>query len=301
MYRNAKRISVHAALLCCLCGSMAFAQVTAGQKAEVKGLITTRDGDSITVQSTDGAKVIVQISDATKVQEPKGVFRHKSSAETNLIPGLAVSVKGVGTDNGQIQADTIRFTSQSLQTARTIQAGLTPTKEQVQTNEKGIAGNKEATEQNAKGISANKENIETNAADVQAANKRFSDLADWDTKGEAMMTFATGSAVISAEGKAALVQLANSAKSLKGYLIQVRGFASTSGDAKRNQELSDERADAVVAALQQNGVPLRHIVTPAAMGTTNPVASNDSAEGRDLNQRVEVKVLVNRGIAAANQ
>jgi OmpA-OmpF porin, OOP family len=301
MYRNAKRISVHAALLCCLCGSMAFAQVTAGQKAEVKGLITTRDGDSITIHSTEGAKVIVQISDATKVQEPKGLFRHKTSAETNLIPGLNVSVKGVGTENGQIQADTIRFTTQSLQTARTIQAGLTPTKEQVQTNEKGIASNKEATEQNAKGVSANKEKIETNQADIEAANKRFSDLADWDTKGEAMMTFATGSAVISAEGKAALAQLANSAKPLKGYLIQVRGFASTSGDAKRNQELSDERADAVVAALQQDGVPLRHIVTPAAMGTTNPVASNDSAEGRDLNQRVEVKVLVNRGMAATNQ
>jgi len=90
MYRNAKRISVHAALLCCLCGLMAFAQVTAGQKAEVKGLITTRDGDSITIQSTEGAKVIVQISDATKVQEPKGLFRHKTSAETNLIPGLNV-------------------------------------------------------------------------------------------------------------------------------------------------------------------------------------------------------------------
>ena len=137
MYRNAKRISVHAALLCCLCGSMAFAQITAGQKAEVKGLITTRDGDSITVQSTDGAKVVVQISDDTKVQEPKGVFRHKSSAETNLIPGLAVSVKGVGTDNGQIQADTVRFTTQSLQTARTIQAGLTPTKEQVASQQGG--------------------------------------------------------------------------------------------------------------------------------------------------------------------
>jgi len=250
---------------------------------------------------SDPLRVVVLISDDTQVQEPKGLFRHKSSAETNLIPGLAVSVKGVGTDNGQIQADTVRFTTQSLQTARTIQAGLTPTKEQVQTNEKGIASNKGATEENAKGVSANKEKVETNEADIEAANKRFTELADWDTKGEAMMTFPTGSAVITPEGKAALLQLANSAKPLKGYLIQVRGFASTSGDAKRNQELSDQRADAVVAALQQDGVPLRHIVTPAAMGTTNPVASNDSSEGRDLNQRVEVKVLVNRGMAAANQ
>jgi len=53
MYRIAKRISVHAALLCCLCGSMAFAQITAGQKAEVKGMIVDRDGDSLTVKSAD--------------------------------------------------------------------------------------------------------------------------------------------------------------------------------------------------------------------------------------------------------
>jgi outer membrane protein OmpA-like peptidoglycan-associated protein len=85
---------------------------------------------------------------------------------------------------------------------------------------------------------------------------------------------------------------------LKGYLIQVRGYASSSGDAARNQELSDDRAEAVVTFLQQQGVPLRHIVTPAAMGTTNPLASNDTAAGRDLNQRVEVKLLVNRGLNA---
>jgi outer membrane protein OmpA-like peptidoglycan-associated protein len=86
---------------------------------------------------------------------------------------------------------------------------------------------------------------------------------------------------------------------MKGYLIQVKGFASTSGDAKRNQELSDQRANAVVVALQQDGVPLHNIVNPAAMGTTDPLASNDTAEGRDLNQRVQVKLLVNRGINAA--
>ena len=113
------------------------------------------------------------------------------------------------------------------------------------------------------------------------------------------MTFATGSSTITAEGKAALQQLAATAKPMKGYLIQVKGFASTSGDAKRNQELSDERANAVVAALQQDGVPLHNIVAPAAMGTTDPLASNETSEGRDLNQRVQVKLLVNRGINAA--
>jgi outer membrane protein OmpA-like peptidoglycan-associated protein len=291
MYRNAKWMPVFAALLCCLFISMAFAQFTAGQKAEIKGLITTRDGDTLTVKTQDHGNVVVVLSDSTKVQKPKGVFRHEEMAETNLIPGLAVSVKGVGDDKGQIQADQIRFNMDDLRMAQTIQAGMTPTKEQVAENQKGIAANQA-------GVSANAEKIETNQADIEAANKRFGELTDWDTKGVAMMTFATGSAALSADGKAALLQMAQDAKPLKGYLIQVRGYASTSGDAKRNQELSEERADAVVTFLQKNGVPLRHIVTPAAMGTTNPVASNESAAGRDLNQRVEVKLLLNRGINA---
>ena len=253
MYRNAKWIPVYAALLCCLFTSLALAQIAPGQQAEIKGLIITRDGDSITVQTNDHGKVIVLINDATKVQVPKGVFRHKEMEETNLIPGLAVSVKGTGGDNGQIQADTIRFSNDDLKTARQIQAGIAVTKAQVATNEKGIATNQAATEKNAQGVSANAEKIGTNEADIEAANKRFSELSDWDTKGVAMMTFATGSAKLSDDGKAALTQLAQDAKSLKGYLIQVRGFASTSGDAKRNQELSDERADAVVTFLQQQG------------------------------------------------
>jgi outer membrane protein OmpA-like peptidoglycan-associated protein len=211
-------------------------------------------------------------------------------AETNLIPGLQVSVKGVADDKGQLQADQIRFNMDDLRMAQTIQAGMHPTKEQVEANQKGIATN-------AAGVSANQEKIATNQADIEQANKRFNDLTDWDTKGVAMMTFPTGSSTLSEDGKAALLQLAEQAKPLKGYLIQVRGFASTSGEAKRNQELSEERADAVVNFLQQKaGVPLRHIVTPAAMGTTNPIASNESAAGRDINQRVEVKLLVNRGI-----
>jgi len=292
MYRIAKRISVHAALLCCLCGSMAFAQITAGKDAEVKGMIITRDGDSLTVKTTQGEKVVVLFTDKTKVQQPKGVFRHKTMAETALIPGLAVSVKGQGTDNGQISADTIRFSADDLKTAQQIQAGLHPTTEQVAANTATGAANTATNEQQAKGISAN-------ASDVEAANKRFSELTDWDTKGVAIMTFPTGSAAITADGKAALQQLATTAKSMKGYLIQVKGFASTTGDPKKNQELSDQRANAVVVALQQDGVPLHNIVNPAAMGTTDPLASNETSEGRDLNQRVQVKLLVNRGINAA--
>lgn len=299
MYRIAKRISVHAALLCCLCGSMAFAQITAGKDAEIKGLIIDRDGDSLTVKTADAQKVVVLLTDKTKVQQPKGVFRHKTMAETSLIPGLRVSVKGEGTDNGQINAETIRFSADDLKTAQQIEAGMHGTNEQVAANTKTGAANTATGAANAATAEEHGKAIAANASDVEEANKRFSQLTDWDTKGVAIMTFPTGSAAISADGKAALQQLATSAKTMKGYLIQVKGFASTSGDAKRNQELSDQRANAVVVALQQDGVPLHNIVNPAAMGTTDPLASNETAEGRDLNQRVQVKLLVNRGINAA--
>jgi OmpA-OmpF porin, OOP family len=49
--------------------------------------------------------------------------------------------------------------------------------------------------------------------------------------------------------------------------------------------------------VQQGKVPIRHIVAPGAMGEYGEVASNETAAGRAENRRVEVKVLVNKGIA----
>ena len=67
-----------------------------------------------------------------------------------------------------------------------------------------------------------------------------------------------------------------------------------------NQKLSMERAQEVVAFLMQNcNVPVRRVVAPAAMGTASPVATNETAQGRSQNRRLEVKVLVNRGLAGA--
>jgi OOP family OmpA-OmpF porin len=47
-------------------------------------------------------------------------------------------------------------------------------------------------------------------------------------------------------------------------------------------------------------VPVRHIVAPGAMGTADPSAPNETAQGRAENRRVDVKVLVNKGLAAGN-
>jgi OmpA-OmpF porin, OOP family len=51
--------------------------------------------------------------------------------------------------------------------------------------------------------------------------------------------------------------------------------------------------------MQHGNVPPRRIVSPGAMGISNPVASNETAQGRSENRRVEVKVMVNKGITTA--
>ena len=292
MDRRITRVAISIALMSVwLASAAAWAQVTPGQKVETKGLILTRDGDTMTVDTKDLGKIVVLLQEDTKAEVPKGIFRHSEMEMTSLIPGLQVEVKGTGGDNGQILAERIRFSKESLQTAQQVHAAMTATRGQVASNQQNI-------DENQRNISANAEKIGTNAADIDAAQKRFDNLTEFDVKKKLSLNFATGQSTLSDEGKKQLTDLATEAKGMKGYLIEVSGFASTTGDAQRNQELSDDRADTVVAYLHQQGVPLKNIVNPGAMGTTNPVASNETEAGQLKNQRVEVKVLVNRGLAS---
>jgi OOP family OmpA-OmpF porin len=285
-------------ILTCLLVSLGVAQVTSGQKIETKGLIVTRDGETLTMNSPDLGKLVVVLTENTKVQVPKGVFRHSDIEVTSLVPGLEVEVKGVGGEAGQVVAETVRFNKESLRVANQIQAGLAVTKAQSESNKQNIETNKQSIEENQKAIGTNASNIAQNAQQIQEAEQRFDNLTEFDVKKELAINFQTGKAVIPADAQQQLIALANDAKGMKGYLIDIKGFASTSGNAARNQQLSEDRADAVVTVLHQQGVPLKNIVTPAAMGTTSPVASNDTRQGRLQNQRVEVKVLVNRALSS---
>jgi outer membrane protein OmpA-like peptidoglycan-associated protein len=80
-------------------------------------------------------------------------------------------------------------------------------------------------------------------------------------------------------------------------VIEITGFASSEGGVEFNKKLSQQRADAVVRYLADNHmIPLRRIITPHGYGTLNPVAENTTREGREQNRRVEVKILVNKGL-----
>lgn len=274
-------------------------QITTGQKVETKGMILTRDGENMTVQTRDMGNITVEIHPETKVQVPKGVFRHSDMEDTALIPGLDVEVKGVGGADNHVIADQIRFTRESLKTAQQAHAAMTATnaqvaqsKQDIATNQQGIAANQQANAQNASHISQHSQEL----AGVQ---QKFNDLTEYDVKKDISINFDTGKSDLSADAKQQLTDLAKEATALKGYLIEVKGFASTSGGAETNQQLSEDRAENVVTFLQHQGVAIQHVINPGAMGTTSPTASNETEAGRMQNQRVEVKLLVNRGVGGS--
>ena len=268
------------------------------QEVLVKGLIVSRDGENMLVRG-DSGKVPVTITKDTKTSLVKGVLgiRKEEMSLAALIPGLRVEIDAERIGN-QIFAKNIKFKAEDLKTATEIQAGLEMTRQQLlaeQEKNKAQAAEIQANQQN---IAANQQAIEQGKAEDAALNKRFSELSEYDVKGEATVLFDVNSAELSEKGKKDLQELAAMAKGLKGYMIQVAGYTDSSGSADFNQELSDNRAESVIVYLRVScNVPISRVLSPAAMGMARPVASNETAQGMAENRRVVAKILVNRGLA----
>jgi outer membrane protein OmpA-like peptidoglycan-associated protein len=281
-----------AALL--LVGGLASAQ------SEVQGLITGRSGATMTVKTHDNESIVIALTPDTQVQEVQGAFklRKKELGMTALIPGLPVQVKGLMNDKHQLVADTVKFKGSDLKAAQDIQAGLAPTQQQVASNQAEIAANEKATAANQAEIQANQQKIAANQAEIAAANKRFGELGEYNILGEVTVYFANGKVGVDPKYNAQLLALATKAQTITAYIIQVQGYASAVGSAALNQKLSMERANNVLAFLEQDGkIPLTNILAPGAMGTSDQVAPNATTEGQAENRRVVVRILQNKGIA----
>ncbi len=288
---------------------------TSGDKAEVKGMITTRTGETLIVKSADG-NTTVALTDDTRTKDDRGVFGLEKQHMSNvvLIPGLKVDVDGVVDDQGRVVAKTITVDGDDLEAAEMIEAGLHPTAQQVAANVQALeahsgqlaahdvqlAAQKENMETNQETLSAHQQKIDQNLKDIEENTSRFTALSEYDVKGEATVTFGVGSSNISAPHQEQLKTLADNAINLRGYIIEVMGYADSTGSAAMNTKLSEDRAKAVITYLiQQGNVPMRHIVAPGAMGEYGSAAPNETSVGRAQNRRVEVKVLVNKGIAGS--
>ena len=261
----------------------------------------------MTVKGQDGTNTVVLLTDSTQVQEVEGGLhmRKKEMGLTALIPGLPVQVKGSTNAQNQLVADEVKFKGSDLKTAQDMQAGMAPVEQQEQAQQKQMAQQESqiqqqqaAMQQQQAELTAEQQKIAANKAAIAAANKRFGELGEYNILGEVTVLFANGKVALEPQYKQPLLDLAQKAKTIDGYVIQVKGYASSVGSAALNQKLSTERADNVTDFLEQQGrIPLTNILAPGAMGTSRQVAPDTTAEGQADNRRVVVRILQNKGVA----
>ncbi len=286
--------------------------VASGEKMKIKGVVTRRDTDTFTVRDVNGVDTVVRLDNRTSVKANGGFMRSGSNyAQTQIVRGLNLEVEGRGNAAGELLAERVRFNESDLRVARAVESRAAPLEDRASTTETKLS----QVEQNAQRLSgqmdelaavantakggarAAQETADSAISGVNATNDRISALDDYVPQSVLAVNFKVGSAVLSADSKAKLDELATKALNAKGYVLEVSGFTDTSGSVDRNRALSQRRADNVIRYLVENHqIPLRRIVTPYGYGESNPVAENKSREGRAQNRRVEVKLLVNKGL-----
>jgi OOP family OmpA-OmpF porin len=269
------------------------------QQATIEGLVIERSGPSMSVKTADSPKLTVILSDSTKATEKGGFLGlgRKDLGIAALMPGMSVKVEGAYDPDHQLLARKVTFSRNSLNTARQIDAGLNPVNEQVAAAQDRLKSDRKDIDQSQQDIAANTEATATNTQGIGHANQRFTTLDQYDTKGSVTVNFANGKAIVSEKDKDALIDFVKAAADTPGFMIEVQGYASITGPAALNQRLSAERADAVLAIIQQTGVvPMTRILAPAAMGTTNPVSTDHTRKALAQDRRVVVTIVVNKGI-----
>src|SRR5437870_10190919 len=261
--------------------------VPSGAKMKFQGVVIERNGDAFTIRNRSRADYQVLITDNTSIKTHGG-FLHggKKYPVTDILRGLIVEVEGRGDAQGQLVADKIRFNESDMRAAVTSDTRVTPVEE----NQQRMAGQMDelyAIAQEAR-------------QQVAAVNDRVSSLDDYDVQETAAVTFRVNSAVLSPEAKRQLDDFAAKATAAKGFMIEVSGHTDSTGGEAKNMRLSRERAESVVEYLTiAHKIPARRFITPMGYGKTEAVADNSTSAGRAKNRRVEVKILVNRGLSGS--
>ena len=295
-------------------------QFEPGKKTKVTGTIQSRSGDLVTIrEKKTGDTAVIDLTDTTKIERKRDFrLRHADMDVTAMVPGLTIDVEGVGNAKGQLDASKITFDPNvfAIEVAeeQQIQANQAAASKAQSTANQGVAAAGQAqSSANYAQASADVAQASANQAgqaavaaggiaitDAQAVamvNKRVSDLGDYKTVAEADLFFNTGQAALSPDDKAALSKLASDAAAIQNYMIEIAGYASSTGTREENLKISDERASVVANYLRDSAnVPMRRILVPAGYGASHAAVSNQTAEGRDINQRVDVKVIVNKGV-----
>jgi len=234
---------------------------------EIKGVITARTGNRMKVTSEDGASTVIAISDATQVRASAGLFGGTGGklGASALLNGLPVTVKTLQSGE-ELVASRIVFRNSDFRTANMIRNGTA-------------------------------QRFDEQTAATEALRGRMGDIDQYNVKQTTNAYFPTGRAVLSSQAKADLCAAAASAEAMPNALLLVVGYTDSVGSQEYNQQLSEKRAASVINHLQQacRWKPYR-MLTPTGMAEADPLAPNDTAEGKAMNRRVSVNVLVSKGL-----
>ena len=285
----------------------AFNRAAFCESVKVEGLIKARSGDTMTLQTSSQSELVILLTDTTRVGQVQGLFkaRRKDMSMAALIPGLAVKVEGNYDEDRKLVASTVSFKGNDLEEAESIQAGLHETKVQTQQHQaeleaqnEALKAQNEALQKQQAQLTEQQQKIAANKAAIDAAIARFGQLDDYYIFDELTVYFANGKTKVDPKYNSQLLELARKAASIEGYMIQVEGYASSVGSTSLNQKLSQDRAANVTTILlQQAHAPLTRMLAPGAMGESNQVGNDKTAEGQAENRRVVVRVLQNKGVA----
>ena len=294
-----------------------------GNKAKATGIVINRNGDTFTIRDSRGEETTVVITDKTKIRlVRKGFLRaDRSSNATEILRGLRLEAEGGTNSDGQIVAKQIRFDEEDLRTAQALESRVDPVEtlanstqalaennqqriSQAEQNEQRLSGQVEEVSGVANAATAAAANAQSTADQAQsnatAANERINALDDYQAVATIAVHFKTGSARLSRTAKEEIDEVATAvSENLSGWIVAVKGYADSRGRTGRNDSLSERRAKAVIDYLvTKHGLPAQRVVQPFGYGSSDPVAANNTREGRALNRRAEITVLVNKGISS---
>lgn len=290
-----------------------FAQQTAqlrnavaGQKYKIKGVVVAKEAENtFVIRDQVGVDTRVVVEPNASIKSNGGFLRSGDRFPmTSLVRGLNMEVEGRGDSTGAVSVNKVRFDKSNMLTAQSIDARVAPAEERLTAQEQNaqrLSGQIDelmAISNAAKGgAKAAQETADAAVAGVNATNKRITDLDDYTVQSSATVLFRVGSAVLSPEAKASLDEIATTAGTLKGFMIEITGYASADGDTRKNKALSERREKAVREYLIDNhNISLRRFTPSYGFGELNAVADNTTREGREQNRRVEIKLLVSRGL-----
>jgi outer membrane protein OmpA-like peptidoglycan-associated protein len=275
-----------------------------GQKYKIVGVVIQKeDTNTFIIRDSVGYDTRVIITPNASIKN-KSFWGGDRYPVTSLVRGLNVEVEGTGDPSGAVVVSRVRFDKNNLMVAQSIDARVSPAEERLTVAEQNavrISGQIDelmAISNAAKGgAKAAQDTADAAVAGVNATNQRITNIDDYTVQETATVNFRVNSAVLSPEAKMVLDDIAGQSATAKGYFIEVTGFASAEGGTQHNKTLSERRAKAVKDYLIENhNIPLRRLTTSYGFGELQAIADNTTREGREQNRRVEVKLLVSRGI-----